>query len=149
LGPRSSLRLSQGCRPSDWGSAYRRAVTEPIAVTGNIFTVRSSTPETDAALLGILNSQLIRFVWQILFADFKQTFPQVTIFSLSQIPISGFDGKVLSAKAREISGAVKEIVNLYKRAVSVRTDQEGIALKRRIDCRQKGKSINRCMTFTS
>jgi len=112
-------------------------LTDPIAVTGNIFTVRSSAPETDAALLGILNSQLIRFIWQILFADFKQTFPQVTIFSLSQIPISGFDGKVLSAKAKEISGAVEQIVDLYKRAVSVRTDQEGIALKRRIDAAER------------
>jgi type I restriction-modification system DNA methylase subunit len=62
-------------------------VTRPLAVTGNIFTVRADGLDTEMYLLGILNSRLTSFFWRIMFADFKTSFPQVTIFSLGQVPI--------------------------------------------------------------
>ncbi len=60
---------------------------EPMAVTGNLFTVRAGSLEQEYYLLGILNSRLTDFFWKIMFADFKSSFPQVTIFSLGQVPI--------------------------------------------------------------
>lgn len=59
----------------------------PIAVTGNVFTVMADAVDTEIAITGILNSKLIAWYWSIMFADFKATFPQVTIFSLSRIPV--------------------------------------------------------------
>ena len=68
-------------------------ITEPIAVTGNIFTVIASSLEEEKYLLAIINSKLTAYFWRIMFADFKSSFPQVTIFSLSQIPIRKIDFK--------------------------------------------------------
>jgi hypothetical protein len=59
----------------------------PIAVTGNIFTVRGESLENELYLLGIINSKLAAFFWRTMFSDFKTSFPQVTIFSLAQLPI--------------------------------------------------------------
>jgi len=64
-------------------------LAKPIAVTGNIFTIRSASRIQDLFLLGIVNSKLVEFFWKIMFSDFKSTFPQVTIFSLSQVPVAG------------------------------------------------------------
>lgn len=66
-------------------------LTKPLAVTGNIFTVRAETIETELYLLGVLNSRLTGFFWRTMFADFKTSFPQVTIFSLAQVPIHEID----------------------------------------------------------
>ena len=44
---------------------------EPIAVTGNIFTIRAQSIKEELYLLGIINSILINFFWEIIFADFK------------------------------------------------------------------------------
>ena len=63
----------------------------PLAVTGNIFTVRAESVETELYLLGIVNSRLTSFFWRTMFADFKLSFPQVTIFSLGQVPIRTLD----------------------------------------------------------
>lgn len=63
-------------------------IAKPIAVTGNIFTIRGKSAEHERLILGILNSALIEFFWGIMFSDFKSTFPQVTIFSLAQVPVS-------------------------------------------------------------
>jgi hypothetical protein len=62
-------------------------IAEPIAVTGNIFTVRGESKMQEMFLLGIVNSKLIEYFWKIMFSDFKSTFPQVTVFSLSQVPV--------------------------------------------------------------
>jgi adenine-specific DNA-methyltransferase len=59
----------------------------PCAVTGNIFTIMAVSIELEKYVLAILNSSLIKYYWQIMFNDFKSSFPQVTIFSLGQIPI--------------------------------------------------------------
>jgi very-short-patch-repair endonuclease len=63
-------------------------IEDQYAVTGNIFTVINQDKELLKYILAIINSNLIKFFWQVMFSDFKSTFPQVTIFSLSQIPIS-------------------------------------------------------------
>lgn len=63
-------------------------IEQPYAVTGNIFTVVHKDKKLLKYFLAIINSQLIKYYWQIMFADFKSSFPQVTIFSLSQIPIA-------------------------------------------------------------
>ena len=60
---------------------------EPLAVTGNIFTMRGSSLEDEFYLLGAINSRLTEFFWKTMFADFKTSFPQVTVFSLEQLPI--------------------------------------------------------------
>jgi len=62
-------------------------IVEPIAVTGNIFTVKSKDLEFEKYLLAIINSKMIEYFWKIMFADFKNSFPQVSIFSLNSIPI--------------------------------------------------------------
>ncbi len=62
-------------------------IQEPIAVTGNIFTIRSKSLEFEKYLLAIINSKMIEFFWKIMFADFKNSFPQVSVFSLNSIPI--------------------------------------------------------------
>lgn len=62
-------------------------IAKPIAVTANIFTIRGESKTHELFLLGIVNSKLIEFFWKIMFSDFKSSFPQVTIFSLSQVPV--------------------------------------------------------------
>ncbi|MEW5841827.1 MAG: TaqI-like C-terminal specificity domain-containing protein [Bacteroidota bacterium] len=66
-------------------------ILDPIAVTGNIFTIRHKLKDKDVEklLLAIINSSLIEFYWKIMFADFKNSFPQVTIESIAKIPIKG------------------------------------------------------------
>lgn len=75
-------------------------ITEPIAVTGNIFTVMASSLLEEKFLLAIINSKLTAYFWRIMFADFKSSFPQVTIFSLSQIPVRKIDLKKPADKSR-------------------------------------------------
>jgi len=75
-------------------------VKTPLAVTGNIFTVRGASLENELFLLGIINSRLMEFFWKTMFADFKDSFPQVTIFSLEQIPIRVLDVSKPADKAR-------------------------------------------------
>ena len=66
-------------------------VRSPLAVTGNIFTARGTSLESELYLLGIINSRLMEFFWKTMFADFKDSFPQITIFSLEQLPIRVLD----------------------------------------------------------
>lgn len=75
-------------------------ITEPIAVTGNIFTVMASSLDEEKYLLAIINSKLTAYFWRIMFADFKSSFPQVTIFSLSQVPVRKIDFKKPADKSR-------------------------------------------------
>ena len=50
-------------------------IREPIAVTGNLFTVRGQSVIEELYILGIFNSRLIEYFWKIMFADFKSSFP--------------------------------------------------------------------------
>jgi hypothetical protein len=61
-------------------------LTQPVAVTGNIFTVRGTSLSDEKVLLALINSKVASFFWRTMFADFKSSFPQVTIFSLGQLP---------------------------------------------------------------
>ncbi|MEI6337383.1 MAG: TaqI-like C-terminal specificity domain-containing protein, partial [Verrucomicrobiota bacterium] len=106
-------------------------IAKPIAVTGNIFTIRGKSEEHEKLILGIVNSTLIEFFWGIMFSDFKSTFPQVTIFSLAQVPVSdaptgsnGFD-----STQRTVIRLVDEILAVK------RTDAEAdtSAMEREID----------------
>ena len=62
-------------------------IEKAYAVTGNIFTVMADSVKREKFILGVLNSKLVGFFWLTMFSDFKSSFPQVTIFSLAQLPI--------------------------------------------------------------
>jgi type I restriction-modification system DNA methylase subunit len=68
-------------------------LAKPFAVTGNIFTIRGESKMHELFLLGIVNSKLVEFFWKVMFSDFKSSFPQVTIYSLSQVPVIDSRGK--------------------------------------------------------
>ena len=62
-------------------------ITEPYAITGNLFSIIVDTLENSKYLLAIINSNAVKYYWQIMFNDFKTSFPQVTLFNLSNIPV--------------------------------------------------------------
>lgn len=62
-------------------------IDKPIAITGNIFSIITGSKLEEIAICCILNSKLIGYFWNIMFNDYKTTFPQVTIQSLGSIPI--------------------------------------------------------------
>jgi type I restriction-modification system DNA methylase subunit len=98
----------------------------PLAVTGNIFTVRGTSVENEFYLLGIINSRLSAFFWRTMFSDFKDSFPQVTIFSLEQLPIRVLDLSIPSEKSRhdrmvELAG---QMLGYKKRLAEARTDKD-------------------------
>ncbi len=94
LGPHKIVIRQIGTEPT------ASVITEPIAVTGNIFTVMASSLLEEKFLLAVINSKLTAYFWRIMFADFKSSFPQVTIFSLSQIPVRKIDLKKPADKSR-------------------------------------------------
>jgi hypothetical protein len=98
----------------------------PLAVTGNIFTVRADSVETELYLLGIINSRLVRFFWQIAFADFKASFPQVTIFSLGQVPICLPNHSQAADKSRydEIVLRVQQMLDATRKLAAAKLDQD-------------------------
>ncbi len=107
---------------------------EPVAVTGNIFTVRGETIERELYLLGIINSRLTDFFWRTMFADFKSSFPQVTIFSLAQVPIRiiNFSDKSDKAAHDRMVKLVEQMLELQRQLAVARTPQEKTALERQI-----------------
>jgi hypothetical protein len=112
-------------------------IREPIAVTGNLFTVRAGNIEEELYILGIFNSKLIEFFWKIMFSDFKSSFPQVTIFSLSQIPIHliNFSDPAEKAMHDKMVSLVERMLVLHKQ--SPRTPQESEMVKREIESTDK------------
>ena len=101
-------------------------LVEPIAVTGNIFTIRGKSFSEELFILGIINSKLAEFYWRIMFADFKTTFPQVTIFSLSQLPIRtiDFDNPTEKAAHDKMVELVEKILDAKKKLNEARTDSD-------------------------
>jgi adenine-specific DNA-methyltransferase len=102
-------------------------IEKKYAVTGNIFTIICDEIDKEKQILGIVNSKIIKYYWKLMFHDFKTSFPQVTIFNLSQIPIVlnneknliRLVDKVLKSKAgnseRDTSELEKYIdVSIYK-----------------------------------
>jgi adenine-specific DNA-methyltransferase len=106
----------------------------PLAVTGNIFTVRGSNLENELYLLGIINSRLTAFFWKTMFADFKQSFPQVTIFSLEQLPICRLDLNDDADKAKH-----DRMVELVEQMLAARKQLAGAQSDK-----DKDFYINRC-----
>jgi len=105
----------------------------PLAVTGNIFTVKADSVETELCLLGILNSRLTGFFWRTMFADFKTSFPQVTIFSLAQVPIRKLDladpGEKLQHDA--MMRLVEQMLEAKKQLAKAKTDKDKTYYERR------------------
>ncbi len=111
----------------------------PIAVTGNIFTLRTGDLSQEKYLLGVINSSLVDFFWKIMFADFKTSFPQVTIASLAQIPIRTIDISDESDKSyqRRVVSLVDQMLDLQKRLPLAKTDHDKTLLERQIAATDK------------
>ncbi|MCK4678003.1 MAG: N-6 DNA methylase [Bacteroidales bacterium] len=88
-------------------------IEKPYAVTGNIFTIIADDLSTEKFILGILNSAMIKYFWRIMFSDFKNSFPQVTIFSLGQVPIININERDKADRKLE-EEIVKHVDNLLK-----------------------------------
>lgn len=101
-------------------------ITEPIAVTGNIFTVRAKTLREELYILGLINSRLAEYFWRIMFTDFKDSFPQVTIFSLAQLPIHKIDEENSAERAKQdqIVHAVEQIMDAKAKLATAKNDGE-------------------------
>jgi hypothetical protein len=106
-------------------------IAEPIAVTGNIFTVMASSLEEEKYLLAIINSKLTAYFWRIMFADFKSSFPQVTIFSISQVPVRKIDFKKPADKARhdKLVLLVDKMLSLMPKLRAATADSEKAVLQ--------------------
>lgn len=98
-------------------------INEPIAVTGNIFTIMSKSFEFEKYLLAIINSKLIIYFWSIMFSDFKNSFPQVTIFSLDSIPIK--------ENPKDIE--YNEIINLVSQLLQLNKEKQEVKLQSRLE----------------
>lgn len=109
-------------------------IGEPIAVTGNLFTIRGSSEEHEKLLLGILNSRVTEFFWKVMFTDFKSSFPQVTIFSLSQVPIPAIDLKSKADRARHdtLVALVERMLKLHEEFAAAKSPDAQTHLQREI-----------------
>jgi len=97
---------------------------EKIAVTGNIFTIRAknNSVELEKYVLAIINSKLIKYFWQTMFADFKNSFPQVTIESLSQIPIK--QQELESDVVKALCALANNMLELKEHLLVAKTESE-------------------------
>ncbi len=99
-------------------------INRPFAVTGNIFTVIADDDSFEKFLLTILNSKVIKYYWQIMFNDFKSSFPQVTIFSLGEVPIPSIQKEqqlpfiakadIMLAKNKELQELKQQLLQLLQ-----------------------------------
>jgi len=107
---------------------------QPVAVTGNIFTVMGKDEPTEFYLLGIINSKIVSFYWRIMFNDFKSSFPQVTIFSLSQLPIRTIDFTKPEEKKMhdDLVALVDTMLELHKQLQKANFDSEKEPIERQI-----------------
>ena len=74
-----------------------------------------------------------------MFADFKSSFPQVTIFSLAQLPIrvanfSDHDGKSLH---NQLIKLVERMLDLHKQLADAKIPDEKTRIQRQIDATDK------------
>lgn len=101
-------------------------LSRPVAVTANIFTVRGENKEHEIYLLGLINSRLAAFFWRTMFADFKASFPQVTIFSLAQLPIRKVDLADSADKSRHdrMVQLVEQMLEAKKQVAGAQTEKD-------------------------
>jgi hypothetical protein len=78
----------------------------------------------------VINSKLVRYFWQILFTDFKGSFPQVTLFSIAKIPVPQNRQSLL--QYHQISSLVDRMLDLHKQRAAAKTPHEQTALDRQI-----------------
>jgi len=104
---------------------------DAVAVTGNIFTVRAETLEDEKFLLGVINSSLAAFYWRIMFVDFKDSFPQVTIFSLNQLPIRKKNQKNDNL-IKKVKQSVDAMLALHRAQAAAQSPHEKDALAKQI-----------------
>lgn len=100
-------------------------INDPYAVTGNIFTIINKDKRLLLLLLAIINSKLNKYFWKIMFSDFKTSFPQVTIFSLKQIPLPNLEDKLCS-----------EIIELSNKIITLKDNElnaDTLSLEAEID----------------
>jgi hypothetical protein len=69
---------------------------------------------------------LTAFFWKTMFADFKESFPQVTIFSLEQLPIRVLDVSEPANKARHdrMVGLVEQMLAAKKQLAGAQSDKD-------------------------
>ena len=103
-------------------------ITEPIAVTGNIFTIRGKSLDDEKYILAIINSKLVKYFWKIMFTDFKNSFPQVTIFSLNSIPIKS---RCDTSTKKKIVSFVDQLLKSKLHLLTVQTDRDKAILENR------------------
>jgi adenine-specific DNA-methyltransferase len=101
-------------------------INDPLAVTANIFTIRAGELDREMYLLGLINSKLMTFFWKLMFSDFKTSFPQVTIFSLSQLPIRTLDLSDRADRARHdrMVSLVASMLDAQRKLHTARTDRD-------------------------
>jgi hypothetical protein len=106
-------------------------IAAPVAVTGNIFTVRAKSVVQEKYLLAVLNCKLTAYFWRIMFADFKTSFPQVTIFSLAQVPVHKVDLSKPSDKSRhdKLVGLVDKMLVLTPKLRAATSESEKAVLQ--------------------
>ena len=110
-------------------------IQKPYAITGNIFSIMNAELNYEYLILAFLNSNLIAYYWKIMFTDFKSSFPQVTIFSLGQLPIIKYSKN--DENIDKLIQHVKKMI-LYNLDFSQsKTPQEKTALQRQIDATDK------------
>ncbi|MFH1070813.1 MAG: TaqI-like C-terminal specificity domain-containing protein, partial [Candidatus Glassbacteria bacterium] len=107
---------------------------KPLAVTGNIFTVCADSLETELYVLGILNSRLTNFFWRVMFTDFKSSFPQVTIFSLAQVPIRVLNLSNIpeNQKHDNMVALVETMLSLYQQLAAAKSEAQKTVIQRQI-----------------
>jgi predicted type IV restriction endonuclease len=111
-------------------------IQEPLAVTGNIFTIQCNDLDKEKLILGIINSKFIYFFWKIMFTDFKVSFPQVTIFSLSQLPIHEINQENKSLNDKIVK-YVEQMLDFHQRLNRANVDVEKTMFQRQIDAIDK------------
>ena len=96
------------------------------------------TEETEYQLeyiLGLLLSNLIGWYWEQVNFDQKKTFPKIKKAPLLAIPIATIDSS--TKEDRDVHDhlvrQVKQILGLYRQLKTVKTDQENIALMRKVN----------------
>ena len=101
-------------------------IRTPLAITGNIFSVRADSVETELYLLGIINARLTGFFWRTMFADFKTSFPQVTIFSLAQVPVRllGLSDPAQKMQHDQMVRLVEQMLEAKTQLMAAQTDKD-------------------------
>ena len=102
-------------------------ITSPLAVTGNIFTIITGDLTSEKYILGLINSKAVYFYWKLMFTDFKNSFPQVTIFSLGQIPIPNWNNN----SDKKIDLLVDQILMSKRQLHEAKTESDKTYLERK------------------